>query len=150
MQLWFFFQFRALINTWLQQLPVSWVRPVWGGGRHAGSPAVWCLVALPFHWTAPHSQTDTQAPDRKCSPLTGDLAESTGARRNLSPATRIWRHQELSILFSQSGLCSSDDTAEIDFFAVRSPRFWSAVTAQGDEFNGSFHSSYSRLLNVKT
>ena len=42
------------------------------------------------------------------------------------------------------------DTAVIRFSAVRSPRFWVSGYAQNDQFKGSFHSSYSRLLNVKT
>ena len=41
------------------------------------------------------------------------------------------------------------DTAEIRFSAVQSLNFESAVTAQNDEFKGSFDSSTSSSLNVK-
>ena len=42
------------------------------------------------------------------------------------------------------------DTAEIRFFAVRSPRFGVSGWCTKWRIQGSFHSSYSRLLNVKT
>ena len=42
------------------------------------------------------------------------------------------------------------DTAEIRFSAVQSLNFESAVTAQNDEFTGSFDSSTSSSLIVKT
>ena len=44
----------------------------------------------------------------------------------------------------------SPHTAERHIFAVRHLDIESAVTAQNDEFKGSFDSSSSRSLNVKT
>ena len=45
---------------------------------------------------------------------------------------------------------ASTDTAEIRFFAVRSPPFWVSGYCTKWRIQGSFHSSYPRLLNVKT
>ena len=48
-------------------------------------------------------------------------------------------------------LCPVADTAEIRFFAVRSPPLWvSGYCTKWRIQVSSFHSSYSRLLNVKT
>ena len=55
-----------------------------------------------------------------------------------------------SAQFRALGLNKRLDTAEISFFAVRSPRFWVSGYCTKWRIQGSFHSSYSRLLNVKT
>ena len=65
--------------------------------------------------------------------------------------TKQYAKQANNKKFALYAMRTAEDTAKIRFSAVRSPQFWvSAVTAQNDESNGSFHSSYSRSLNIET
>ena len=83
------------------------------------------------------------------------LASRTGLSRFLSRTLLqcLGLRTAARYMFPPSVYCKephSKDTAEMRFFAVRSPRLWVSGYITKWRIQGSFHSSYSRLLNVKT
>ena len=110
--------------------------------RHGSCRPDQCRSPCALSW-----RHQTSGSVRRTSTSASARCTSPWGRRSRSPTAPSYRRSLDSVAFPMWVRRHRESTL---FFCLRLPRVNSAVTAQNDEFKGSVHCSYSRLLNVKT